>query len=149
MLYLEHFPRDRFHIVTFESFKGDPRGCLAGCLAFLGLDDDLLPDLSATPARNVSYRYNGFGRLVSTLLNERGAFKRLTGLAKQILPAGLYQGAGRLLTRPIPPLDAALRTELEARMAPRMAAFAELTGISYPPSAAPADEKDSHFDCSP
>jgi len=130
-VYLEHFPRDRFHILTFESFKRDPTGCVRECLEFLGLEAGKLELDAADRARNASYQYNGVGRWVATLLNERGAFKRMTGVAKQLLPAGLYRRLGGLLTRQIPPLDAATRSALESRLAASMGAFAELTGIDY------------------
>lgn len=128
-LYLAHFPRDAFLILRFEDLVRAPLQTLCRACDFLGLPPpaSLPPD----PGRNSSFAYRGpLAALNRQLGGGLGrAFKRV----RPWVPRWLFEPAGGLLTRAVPPLDAALREQLLARFAPMAAQFAELTGVFIDP----------------
>ncbi|HET9645561.1 MAG TPA: sulfotransferase, partial [Burkholderiaceae bacterium] len=51
--YVEHFGRERIHVLTFESLKADPQAALAGVCRWLGVRDDFVPE-EPNAAHNVT-----------------------------------------------------------------------------------------------
>lgn len=128
-LYLEHFDLQAFFITTFERFSRDPHAVVRDCYRFLGLPDDIELSPKASETRNRSYTYNPAGRLLARMLGESTGLKYVTGIAKRSIPPTLYNLAGQLLTRGIPPISPADRAELEEYFRPRNRRFREMTGI--------------------
>lgn len=128
-LYLAHFPREAFLILRFEDLVREPLQTLRDACRFLGVaaPASLPPD----PGRNSSFVYRG----PLAALNRRldGRLGRVFKRVRPWLPRRLIEPAGSVLTRRVPPLDAALRAQLLARFAPMAAEFAELTGVFIDP----------------
>lgn len=128
-LYLAYFPLDAFLILRFEDLVRAPLQTLRQVCRFLGLP--LPSSLPPEPGRNSSFVYRGpLGALNRRLDGGLGrAFKRV----RPWLPRRLIESAGSLLTRRVPPLDAALREQLLTQFAPMAAEFAALTGVFIDP----------------
>lgn len=131
--FLAYFPMARFKILRFEDLRRAPEELARECFEFLGLEPPT-EDIAPAGARNPSYTYNRLGRAVTRVLPRDRVLKPASRLARSMLPAGWYAGAGRLLTRDIPPMADADRRALEDYFRPRNRAFRELTGIEtgYP-----------------
>ncbi|HKJ72023.1 MAG TPA: sulfotransferase domain-containing protein [Gammaproteobacteria bacterium] len=131
--FLAHFPLEAFLILRFEDLRRDPAGTANACFDFLGLAPVTF-GADAAAARNRSYTYNRLGRLLTAAVPGRGGLKTASRAARRVLPGRVYNAAGRLFTRGIPPMDGADRERLEAYFRPRNRAFRELTGMAtgYP-----------------
>ncbi|WP_207061005.1 sulfotransferase domain-containing protein [Motiliproteus sp. SC1-56] len=130
-LYLRHFKLENFLIIRLKDLNQNPRETLARCASFLEIDHSQIPDNLNSEAKNVSYRYNKTGRVISKILNERGIFKKLTKQAKKTLPKKVYLRLGNLLTQEIPDMRKETRAELRQKTEASVKRFEAISGVRF------------------
>jgi hypothetical protein len=145
--FLHLFPLERFHIIRFDDFAGDPLGVAGACCAFLGAEPTDFAFRHEQP-RNQAFLYSRFGQFLRDLLGHKG-LEALSGMASRSLPGSLHPYAKRIVSRGVPDLGASDRAWLTDWFGEDAAAFARLTGVqvqrgSGRSSAADADRPIGH-----
>lgn len=127
--YLRWFPPESFLLIPFEEMKRDPVMAAQRCFAFLGVEPGgFTPEFER--ARNVSFRYNGFARLVRSVMPSGDAMNRLVNIGQALTPGPLQPFAKRLITDEIPPLSDEDRAFLIKYFRPRNARLSEMLNVS-------------------
>ncbi len=126
--YQRCFPLDRFLFLRFEDVRSDPEWAAARCLDFLGVATRV-PIETAETGRHPGYRMGRVGRFVKQVgeivPGAHGLQRRLWSR----LPTRVQDRIRARLTQPIPKMDAAVRTRLEARFRPMLGPLQEVTGL--------------------
>lgn len=111
--YRERFDPGRLHVELYDDLREDPRGMLRRIYGFLGVDEEHEPDLSI--------RLNPSGvprsRALAPLLRKNRMTRVIAALAPRAIRPPLERVYDRWRARNLlkPPLDATLRSELNAR----------------------------------
>jgi hypothetical protein len=90
--YVREFPRSQIHISYYEDLQRSPQGLMAELFAFLGVDQDFVPDMSQRHHEPVIPRLNA----LAYFLKKSGAWPYLRRLA----PAPLGPRLRSLMVRP-------------------------------------------------
>ncbi len=127
-LFVEEFGIDRFHFVLFDDIAACPEKVLAGMYAFLGLNDDFLPESIRTRA-NESKRYKSV-RLFRFMrkLVRIGEAAGLTRLILWLKVTGVRDKVIGLMERSenYRPMHAATRARLAELYAPSIRQLADI-----------------------
>ncbi len=135
-VFLEHFPRERFHIVSFDDFVRAPLETAQQCCAFLDLAQAGFAFTPLERARNTSYSYSRSGRLLRDALAMSEPARKLARAALRRLPDSLMSVARRSLTNEIPPLSDTDRAWLQSLLGEAEQEFLALAGWARAPWAA-------------
>ncbi|MHC5063449.1 MAG: sulfotransferase family protein [Planctomycetota bacterium] len=134
--YLQHFPRERMHILLHDQVTADAEASMNQCLEFLGLESMSLPAIGRRNEGIYSYGRIRYLRAVQTLSNRivpsenRWEYRwgpfgmAVWGLARQIDKRILAP----LCNQQPEDLDPKLRTRLDEYYAPEIAATEEILG---------------------
>ncbi|MEZ5824009.1 MAG: sulfotransferase domain-containing protein [Geminicoccaceae bacterium] len=132
--WLEHFDRDRIHIVLQEEIRVDPLREATRLFKFLGLDPDARPQaLYERRHESVAYRSGGARALFRTT----GRYARKLGFGKWVAQAkdapliGRFYHSQRMdMRQSAPPMSDAVRARLVEELASDMRELQALTGRS-------------------
>ncbi|MGB9128233.1 MAG: sulfotransferase [Thiobacillus sp.] len=102
--YLERFGRERVYALTFEELKRDPQAAVRAVFAWLGVDNDFIPQ-ALTAAHNVTpekvrQKRTGMGLL------ERLRYSELWGAVGKYCPPALRRAGVALVEKKIPRREA-------------------------------------------
>jgi sulfotransferase family protein len=114
------FGRERLHVVTLDDLRADPQGALRGTCGFLGVDDTLEIEDSAS-SRNAYRAHRPL--LVWHWMNRRRVVERSSARRRNLIATLMP-----LRTRPVPAMDPAVRSRLAAHFAPHNAALGTWLG---------------------
>jgi len=127
--YLDVFSREQIRVIDFDDFSRDTPRIFSETLQFLGVDPTFQCQFEV---RNPNKQVHS--KSLHSFLNNPG---RLAILLGRLFPTTLRRGLVNRLKRanspaaPRPPLDAALRTELNREFAPEVAALGEMLGRDF------------------
>jgi hypothetical protein len=125
---LAQVPRERVHVFRLDDLQADPAATYRRVLDFLGLADDGRADFSArNSAKEIRVRW-----LQPVLTTARKSERVLKAkLGRPPVNSSLLRRLNQLnrTSRPRPPVDEALRAELEGYFADDVALLARVTGL--------------------
>lgn len=124
--WLEHFPRDRIHVVTTEDLAHDRAGVVAGVCRFLGVDDVWIPPSLGTTL-NAAGTQRFQPRYLRKLRRSR-AYEAVRPLVPARVRARLFQRATTVRSddRIDPTLTPEVRAEILQRLRPDLLRLREL-----------------------
>lgn len=121
-VYFKVFPRDNLLPLVFEEYAADPQRWARHCFRFIGVADDVA--LSDGEGRHKSFVYRG----VLGAANSRVGVSPLFAALSTVTPRPVKRVASRLLTKPVPKMNARQRERLNSCFRPMIDELAELIG---------------------
>jgi len=126
--YFDAFGRDSVHVIIYDDFRADTASVYRETLEFLAVDPDFQPEFDVVNA-NVHIKWPVMNRF---LRRPPGWAKRIAPTYKAVMPDKLRLSIRRKLLdvnmaeAPRPPLDPALRHQLQQEFASEIEALSEL-----------------------
>lgn len=120
-IFLKDFQLEDFCLPLFEAFIGNPQQSMASVYDFIGVETIELRQLNA---KNTSYSYSGFGRLL-----QLSWINRVAKIIGPYIPEVMKSAGKRSMTKPIPAISAEHQIILQKYYKPYNQALAEFSGI--------------------
>lgn len=130
-LYRDIFPESSIIVLRFEDLIVKPVSVANCCFRFLDVAENV--DLDTQVGRNRSFVTTPALRALDFTLRGLGGLKKVYRHVRRVMPSRLINVATRAVTRPIPPLDPAIREQLLEEFEPMAVRFYERTGVQIHP----------------
>lgn len=123
--YLKVFPADRIKIIIFEEAVKKPLETYKECCRFIGIPDDLSPIIEK---KNSSFVYVGVVQKLNQVLSPIGGLNPLVGMVSKLVPRGVLETFGRLITKKVPKITESEYRYIEEKLHKTTKALEEYLG---------------------
>lgn len=127
--YLDYFGIERFLLLDFAEFKGEPDRVAARCCEFFGASYDALPGNPESRRKNKGYQLSGIAKVAHMVSGSDENFKKLANSIRAVAPKPLVNFLTRVAVREVPPMLPKDRRYVRAVLRESMDELEELTGF--------------------
>ncbi|WP_149999177.1 sulfotransferase family protein [Iodidimonas gelatinilytica] len=128
--YLQYFGMDRFLILSSSDVTANPQEAVHRAWSHAGLAVDRSASINSE-RRNVSYQYSPGMQRLMRLPGAKQGMKRMTHMARRLLPSSFIDGARGALTRSLPKMKDHEKEAVADYLREDTEAFSKLTGIIF------------------